>query len=51
MNHKLWEFEQLADAGRLLSQGMEVRSNPRSYDADLARQLWDASADVVKLSR
>ena len=38
-----------AAAGAFLSHGKEVLSSPQSYDEDLARLLWNASADVLKL--
>ena len=37
--------------GRLLSATRCVPSAPLSYDASLAAQLWDLSADAARLPR
>ena len=36
-------------SGRFLATGREARTSESSYDADLAKRLWDVSAALVGL--
>ncbi len=43
-----WPLRNIS-GGLLASRTMPVRSSTQSYDANLAAELWDASAELAKL--
>ncbi|DBA73310.1 TPA: Retinol dehydrogenase 13, variant 2 [Trebouxia sp. C0004] len=45
-----WPIRRLSQ-GRLLSATHQVHSHPASYDSQLARDLWEVSADFCQLPR
>ncbi|GAB4816237.1 hypothetical protein N2152v2_003283 [Parachlorella kessleri] len=45
-----WPVRQLSK-GKLFSEVVQVESSPLTYDAQLASQLWNASADVAGIPR